>query len=482
MHAYIVRRLAMGLLIVWGVYTLTFFAANLAPGDPFQNLENPKMQKEDIERLRAKWGYDKPVAVRYFIHLRKLLWADADVLDTEAAGFEIEVFSRGGKNRIRARAQEPPPEIVLAPDERSRRDFGSGDVRLIRRPDGTYSAAPIARGKYLIGHKVLLVGEGKTRLVTEGVTLEAEGGQVRAEPTLETAPDELVLRGEDGAPLVVKRGVGGRYESGALEPGRYRVGDAEILIPAEPLEGGGPTFDLGTSILNKQPVVSYLARPLFNTALLAVAALFLDFLIGILIGVLSAVRQNTKLDHAVTVGALFVYSMPGFWLGLMLMLLFAVHLKWLPAEGMHGVGERGLLDLLEHMVLPALVLGIGPAAATARFQRSALLEVIHQDYVRTAQAKGLPWRTVIWKHAMRNALLPVITLFGLSLPFLVSGSVIIETIFSWPGMGREAIQAIRGRDVFVLSGITFIATSMVVVGNMVADILYAVADPRLRLE
>jgi peptide/nickel transport system permease protein len=133
-------------------------------------------------------------------------------------------------------------------------------------------------------------------------------------------------------------------------------------------------------------------------------------------------------------------------------------------------------------VLPVLVLGIGGAAAIARYQRSSMLEILGQDYVRTARAKGLGERAVIWKHALKNALLPTITLIGLSLPFLVSGSVIVEQIFSWPGMGREAIHAIQNRDVFVVSGITLIATSMVVLGSLLADILYAAVDPRVRLQ
>jgi peptide/nickel transport system permease protein len=219
-----------------------------------------------------------------------------------------------------------------------------------------------------------------------------------------------------------------------------------------------------------------------NTLLLAGAALFLNFLIGIIVGVISAIRPNSKLDHTLTLGSLFVYSMPGFWLALMLVLLFAVKLDWLPAEGMHDPGEEGLLDLLEHMILPAFVLGIASAASTARYQRSALIEVMSQDYIRTARAKGLSERQVIWKHAIRNSLLPVITLIGLSLPFLVSGAVITEKIFSWPGMGSAVIGAIHFRDVFVLTGITLISTTMVVVGNLLADVLYAFADPRVRLK
>jgi peptide/nickel transport system permease protein len=277
------------------------------------------------------------------------------------------------------------------------------------------------------------------------------------------------------------RGGDGVYGPVAAVPGTYRVGASDVQLPAERLEPGGPVFDLGTSIRTKEPVTSYLKKPLLNTLILGAAAVVVDLLLGIVLGVLAAIRRGTRLDTALTFGSLFVYSMPGFWLALMLILLFAVHLDWLPAEGMHDVGETGFLDLLEHMVLPAFVLGIAPAAATARYQRAALLEVMGSDYVRTARAKGLDERAVVWKHALRNALLPVITLLGLSLPFLVSGAVITESIFSWPGMGRETIQAIASRDVFVLTGITLIATTMVVLGSLLADILYAVVDPRVRL-
>jgi peptide/nickel transport system permease protein len=478
-RAYVFRRLLIGLVVIWGVYTLTFFAVNLAPGDPFANLENPKMQKEDIERLRIKWGYDKPVLERYLLQLRRTFFADPEVLEREVMGIAYEVFAEDGHNRLRARVQVPPATIDLVPTELTRLDGVEG-VTLERSEDGTYPSAPLAVGTFQFGPQRLQVGPQGGRLVSQGVVLEVLDGRVTARPTLDEAPDRIVLQGAEGE--VVLEPEGDRYGPLTLEPGRYRVEGGDVLIPPEPLQEAGLTFDLGTSVLEKRPVVDYLATPLLNTLILATAALFLDFLIGIFIGVVSATRPNTKTDHALTIGSLFVYSMPGFWLALMLVLLFAVRLDWLPSEGMHDVNETGLLDLLEHMVLPAFVLGIAAAAGTARYQRSALLEVMGQDYIRTARAKGLTERQVIWKHAMRNSLLPVITLFGLSLPFLVSGAVITETIFAWPGMGRAAIKAIGGRDVFVLTGITLIATTMVVIGNLLADILYAVADPRVRLK
>jgi peptide/nickel transport system permease protein len=247
------------------------------------------------------------------------------------------------------------------------------------------------------------------------------------------------------------------------------------------------TFDLGTSIVRKKPVTDLLAEAIPNTLLLSGTALLLEFLLGVTFGILSAVRQNTRTDHVVTVSSLFLYSMPGFWLCLMLVLVFAVNLGWLPSSGMHAVDadRMGPLeygwDLLKHLAMPAFVLGITSAAGVARFQRSALLEVVRQDYVRTARAKGLDERTVVWKHALRNALIPTITLVGLSLPFLVSGAVITESIFAWPGMGQQVLAAIPERDIFVVTGFTFVASVMVVIGNILSDVLYAVVDPRVRL-
>jgi peptide/nickel transport system permease protein len=163
----------------------------------------------------------------------------------------------------------------------------------------------------------------------------------------------------------------------------------------------------------------------------------------------------------------------------MLQLVFAVKLGVLP---IHGMGDGSFLDSLRHFAMPVFVLGVAGAAGTARYQRSAVLEVLGEDYIRTARAKGLDEKTVVRKHVMRNSLLPIITLFGLSMPFLVSGAVITEKVFSWPGIGRAAIEAIASRDVFVVTAVTLAATIMVVIGNLLADIMYAIADPRVRLQ
>jgi peptide/nickel transport system permease protein len=179
--------------------------------------------------------------------------------------------------------------------------------------------------------------------------------------------------------------------------------------------------------------------------------------------------------------------MPSFWLGLMMILLFSLLLGWLPASQMQSINAdlfgfwHQLWDRITHLIMPVFVLGIATAAGTARFMRGSLLEVIRQDYIRTARAKGLSERTVIFKHGLRNALIPIVTLTGLSIPFLLGGSVITETIFAWPGMGRVAVGAIFARDYPVVLAVNLIAAVMVVMGNLLADITYSILDPRIRL-
>ncbi|UCC49683.1 MAG: ABC transporter permease [Gemmatimonadota bacterium] len=257
------------------------------------------------------------------------------------------------------------------------------------------------------------------------------------------------------------------------------------------------TGDLGVSLTQNRPIVSILAERIPNTLILSGTSLVLIFAIGIAIGIVQAVRQHSTLDHTLTLSALFIYSMPSFWLGLMLILVFAhkAHLlDWwpaaltFPASGMTSVdydlmsGWGKLGDRLHHLVLPSIALGVASAASVARYMRSSMLEVIRQDYIRTARAKGLPERTVILKHALKNALLPIITLLGLYLPFLFSGAVLVEYVFAWPGMGRTIVDAISQRDYPLVMATSFIFAVMVVIANLIADILYAVVDPRIRYE
>lgn len=244
--------------------------------------------------------------------------------------------------------------------------------------------------------------------------------------------------------------------------------------------------ELGTSFSLNDEVVDILARTIPNTMLLTFFALVLNFGIGIVLGVVSALRRGKPVDHLLNVLALFLYSIPEFWLGLMLILGVSLNLDLLPASGIHTPLAQFLptweylWDLMQHMVLPVFVLGVASAAATGRYMRGSLLEVVQQDYIRTARAKGLSEFVVIGKHALRNAMIPIITLFGLSLPFLLGGAVIVETVFSWPGMGKLTVDAIFARDYPVIIACTLVSGVMVIVGNLVADILYAFVDPRIR--
>lgn len=246
--------------------------------------------------------------------------------------------------------------------------------------------------------------------------------------------------------------------------------------------------DLGWSFAQQRPVADALAEALPHTFTLALSALILDFTLGLALGIYQAARERRFGDIALGNAALFVNSMPTFWLGLVLLLVFGERLHWLPVGGLHDLVRCPrvdsffcLGDFLWHLALPALTLGLVGAAATARYQRAAMLEVIRQDFVRTARAKGLPERRVLLVHALRNALLPFITLFGLTFPFLLTGAVLVETVFAWPGMGRLAVTAILQRDYPVVTAAAIVASVMVVLGNLLADALYGVADPRIRV-
>ena len=245
--------------------------------------------------------------------------------------------------------------------------------------------------------------------------------------------------------------------------------------------------DFGYSIHQERLVFDIIKETLPNTILLSMTTLFLIQIVGISLGTIQAIRQYGFLDSGISLVSLFFYSMPSFWLALMLQLIFSLKWQILPSSGMIDVvmydymsPSEQIWDRIKHILLPGVALGIAYAAGIARYMRSSLLEVIRQDYIRTARAKGLPAYKVILKHAMRNALLPVITILGLQLPFLFSGSVLVESIFSWPGMGRLIVQAIFTQDTPVIVACFFVFTLLVVLGNLLADLLYSIVDPRIR--
>ncbi len=239
--------------------------------------------------------------------------------------------------------------------------------------------------------------------------------------------------------------------------------------------------NLGYSFTNRQPVTRRIGERIKPTLTLAFSALFLSYLIAIPIGVLSAVRQYSLLDYAATVFSFLGVSVPSFFFGLLMIYIFALKLDLLPTGGTQTIGVPPTWsDRLAHLVLPVIVLSLQNTGVVMRYTRSSMLDVIHQDYVRTARAKGLHGRVVIFRHALRNALIPVITLAGLQFPFLLGGAIITEQIFNWPGMGRLAVEAINQRDYPTIMGLNLLAAVMVIIGNLLADVFYGVVDPRIR--
>lgn len=280
---------------------------------------------------------------------------------------------------------------------------------------------------------------------------------------LHLAPGDpaFVLAGEDAAPADIQQI---RVNLGLNKPLYVQYG----LWASRVVRG-----DLGRSIITRRPVITEIRSRIWPTAELATAAMVLATVLGVVIGVVSATYQYSFVDHVAMVGALLGVSLPIFWVGLMLIFLFSVELRWFPTGGAAGIRA---------LVLPALALGAASIAIIARMTRSSLLEVIRQDYTRTARAKGLSGPAVILRHALRNALVPVVTVISLQFGYLLGGAVVTETVFSRPGLGRMLVDAIRSRDFPVVQGGLMILGACFVVMNAVVDVLYAYLDPRVRYD
>ncbi|MGH7763817.1 MAG: ABC transporter permease [Candidatus Dormibacteraceae bacterium] len=244
--------------------------------------------------------------------------------------------------------------------------------------------------------------------------------------------------------------------------------------------------DFGRSMIDGSPVIQHILERLPNTLELTLTAVVLGILLSVPLGVIGALRRGTKTDHSLTMFSVAGFAVPQFWLGLMLILVFSVTFEhngwpWLPSGGVtspFGGGDLG--DRLLHLIMPATVLSFFYLSLWSRFTRSSMLEVLSQDYVRTARAKGMSERRVVYLHGLRNALIPLVTLVGLELPGLVSGGLIVEVVFSWPGLGRLAFERALQYDYTTVMGVVFFTTLLVVAGNLLADIFYAVLDPRIR--
>ena len=248
------------------------------------------------------------------------------------------------------------------------------------------------------------------------------------------------------------------------------------------------SFDFGRSIVHRRPVSAVIAEKLPNTFEINLIAFLLAAAIGVPLGLWSAGRRGSRAEQATSIGFYLLYSLPSFWVALLLIQFFSVRLEWLPLFGMHSDGwqEMGLLqkagDRALHLLLPVVTLAYAQTAIFARFSRAATVEVIRQDFITAARARGASPSALLWRHAFRNAMIPLISLLGLTIPFLISGSVIVERIFQWDGIGLLYFDAILARDYPVVMGMTVVTAVVTLFASLMADLLYAVADPRVRLD
>lgn len=242
------------------------------------------------------------------------------------------------------------------------------------------------------------------------------------------------------------------------------------------------TGDFGFSLTSRKPITDIILARLPTTLQLVGMGLVISIIIGVTTGIVAAIKQYSWIDYITTFFSFFWLSIPGFFLGLLMIYIFAVRLNWFPAFGATSAGaDHALFDRLHHLILPGMTLGLDLAAALTRYTRASLLEVMHQDYIRTARAKGLREWAVIVKHGLKNALIPIITVIAFRLPYLISGAVIIETVFQWPGLGLLLLNAATQKDYPLVLALGLIVTVVVVLSSFVADVAYSIVDPRIRI-
>ena len=297
----------------------------------------------------------------------------------------------------------------------------------------------------------------------------------------------ILIRLAPGDPAVVIAGEMGGGDAALLDAIRAQYGlDKPLLTQLGIYLGSILQGDLGQSFFFNQPVATLIGNRIGPTILLVLSAQVLSILLGVFLGVIAAREPNGVLSGVVSVVATVGYAVPVFWTGIMLIILFASVFPIFPVEGMQSVRLRdaGLwvrsVDIAHHLVLPAFTLALIYLAQYARLSRASMLDVLGSDYIRTARAKGASERSVLFKHALRNASLPILTVAGLQFGNLISGALLVETVFNWPGMGRLAFDSILRRDYPTIMGVLFFASAMVVVANLLTDLSYRLADPRLR--
>ena len=285
-----------------------------------------------------------------------------------------------------------------------------------------------------------------------------------------------------GSPLEMMQGP--RISEAAVEAKEIALGlDKPFYIQYFVWLGQLLQGNLGYSMKSFLPVGTMIAEHIGPTLLLMGVSMLVGLLLAVPAGIYSAVHQYSKGDYSIVTLSFLGSSIPGFFLSLLLIYLFTIKLGWLPSSGMMTLGtEGGFIDIVQHMIMPVLVLAVSMAGTNIRYIRSAMLEILQADYIRTARAKGIGRFLVIHKHALRNALIPIVTVIGMQIPMLFGGAVVIEQVFSWPGLGLMTLSAITSRDYPVIMGVCLLSAVVVLIGNLLTDILYAVVDPTIQMQ
>ena len=297
----------------------------------------------------------------------------------------------------------------------------------------------------------------------------------------------LLIHLAPGDPAEVIAGVMGGATQEVLHEIRATYGlDKPVAVQLAVYLKNVASGNLGYSFYFNRPVTELIMQRVFATVLLVISALILALCLGTLLGVLASKKPNGLLSHIVTVVSLVGYSAPIFWTGLMLLILLASFIPLFPVSGMYDIalstgGIGRVVDILHHLVLPMLTLGIVYLAQYSRLARASMLDVLGADYIRTARAKGVSAKGVVYKHALKNAVLPIITMAGLQMSYMFSGAVLVETVFNWPGLGRLAFESILRRDYPTILGILFFSTFIVIIANLLTDLLYRLVDPRIHI-
>ncbi len=485
MLAYLIRRSFQMILVVLLSTLAIYILLNVAPGGPLSGLRTAtadrrqQVSEADIARLEAYLGINKPLILRYLCWLVGEDWLGADWLSVSLGGYRLD------ENHT-YRFWVDPGVAHLSPGYKiwvwgEQKEGAYHAERIVAKPKG-------ARPDDMLLEATVFEVQGADLIVERG-----QGDRATVRTTADTVfeiPD-VAPRPQDGVWLNVGwlfnpyRGLLGRYAG-------YHGSQRGVL-----------RLDWGTSwrLATGQPIVELIKTRLPNTLLLMATATVLSLLVAVPIGIISAVRQYSFLDYVSTTASFFGSAMPVFWFGLMMVLLFSYKfrewgLPFMPAGGVTldrpapqgnvlnylQASPGGLLDRVVHVVMPTIVLSLNYMAAWSRFTRSSMLEVLRQDYVRTARAKGLRERFVLGKHALRNALIPLITIVVFQIPRIFGGAIITETVFAYKGMGGLYFQALNVQDWPVAMVLLLITAVLVVFATLLGDVLYTVVDPRIRLD